>query len=180
MGRRRSENLQRQKTFLIEFSKCYNFWHLFGARASEQPWMKRPGNGSRDKIDTKKEKDLNHSVIKFISETCSLCVRTFSILLSMDYRIERRRKNCRLGRKMLRQRENSKARTSRHRFSGRAMIALFQFSANRNLLNFKLESRSLSRIQAPSLPSKAWQSLFGHAQCRHGDGPKRSAWKRGR
>lgn len=83
-----AENLQRQKTFLIEFSKCYNFWHLFEAH-NEWNW-----NGSRDKIDealgTAKGKDLNHFVIKFISETCFLCVRTFSILPSMDYREERK------------------------------------------------------------------------------------------
>lgn len=71
--RKRKENeeifLQRHKTFLIEFSKCYNFWHLFGAQASTQ-WAQ-----GRDKASAVGgKKDLNHSLIKFISETCFLCV----------------------------------------------------------------------------------------------------------
>lgn len=90
--------------------------------------MKRR-NGSRDKIDTEKEKDLNHSVIKFISETCSLCVRTFSILLSMDYRRQKEK------------RVKLSTRKSEGTYESASIFVTvpFQFYATRNWLKFKLE-----------------------------------------
>lgn len=99
--------------------------------------MKRR-NGSRDKIDTEKEKDLNHSVIKFISETCSLCVRTFSILLSMDYRRQKEK------------RAKLSTRKSEGTYESASIFVTvpFQFYATRNWLKFKLEKLwCLSRVR---------------------------------